>query len=84
MVEYSNIKDNITITYLQQKDVESIGLSIDNDDEGFRETTINGFKGYVSDKEPNTFLVWSNGIYLYTITGNCPIDVLWRMTEELI
>lgn len=83
LIEYVKDDGKTGTTYTQQKRVDTIGLSIDSDDKGFRETTVNGFKGYISDQRSNVFLIWSDGIYLYTLSGNCSPDILWEMAEEI-
>lgn len=80
-IEYR--KGSKEIIYSQQGNVETMGLSIDNDDPGFKEITVNGYKGYSSYDEYGCFMVWSDGIYLYDIGGNCSMDILEEMAESL-
>ena len=81
--EYQNDNDNTAISYSQDAGVETMGLSINNSDKEFQETTINGWKGYMSSKKRNVFLIWSDGVYLYTLTGDCSIDILWQMAADV-
>ena len=81
VVEYRRGKKGIT--YSQEDGVENIGLSIDNDDPGFKEITVNGYKGYSSYDEYGCFIIWTDGVYLYYIGGNCSMDVLEKMAESL-
>lgn len=81
IVEYRREKSGIT--YLQQSDVDNIGLSIDNDDPGFKETTVNGYKGYCSYDEYGCFIIWCDGVYLYSVSGNCSMDILEDMAESI-
>ena len=80
-VEYRKGKKEIS--YSQYNGVENIGLSIGNDDPGFKEITVNGYKGYSSHDEYGCFMIWTDGVYLYDIGGNCSMDVLEKMTESL-
>ena len=81
MIEY--LKGKEEITYSQMADVESMGLSIDSDDPGFKEITINGYKGYSSHDEYGCFMIWSDGVYLYNIGGSCSMNIIKRMAESI-
>ena len=82
-VEYQNDNDNTVISYSQDAGVDTMGLSINNSDKEFQETTVNGWKGYMSSKKGDAFLIWSDGLYLYTLTGDCSIDILWQMAADV-
>ena len=82
-VEYQNDNDNTVISYSQDAGVETLGLSINNSDKEFQETTINGWKGYMSNKKGDVFLIWSDGLYLYTLTGGCSTDILLQMAADV-
>ena len=82
-VEYQNDNDNTVISYSQDAGVDTMGLSINNSDKEFQETTVNGWKGYMSSKKGDVFLIWSDGLYLYTLTGDCSIDILWQMAADV-
>lgn len=62
----------------------NMGLSIDNENSEFKGTTVNGYKGYSSEKSGNTLLIWTDGIYLYTLQGTCPMEILKKMSNEII
>ena len=82
-VEYQNDNDNTVISYFQDIGVDTMGLSINNSDKEFQETMVNGWKGYMSNKKGDVFLIWSDGLYLYTLTGDCSIDILWQMAADV-
>ena len=82
-VEYQNDNDNTVISYSQDAGVDTMGLSINNSDKEFQETTVNGWKGYMSSKKGDVFLIWSDGLYLYSLTGDCSIDILWQMAADM-
>lgn len=82
-IEYSDEENNI-IYYSQNSDVENMGLSIDNEDADFRETKVNGYKGYASQKKGNALLIWTDGIYLYTLQGTCEMEMLENMSKEIV
>ena len=82
-VEYQNDNDNTVISYSQDAGVDTMGLSINNSDKEFQETTVNGWKGYMSSKKGVVFLIWSDGLYLYTLTGDCSIDILLQMAADV-
>lgn len=77
------IQEDAGIDYMQHKGVDTAALSIDNDDREFEEVEINGVKGYACDKDSDGYLIWCDGIYLYSLSGNVPMDVLWSMAEDL-
>lgn len=81
-IEYSDDKGN-TIYYSQNSDVENMGLSIDNENANLEEVNINGYKGYSYKKEGMTALIWTDGIYLYTLQGTCKMKVLKEMTKTI-
>ena len=82
-VEYQSDNDNTVISYSQDAGVDTMGLSINNSDKEFQETTVNGWKGYMSSKKGDVFLIWSDGLYLYTLTGDCSIDILLQMAADV-
>ena len=82
-VEYQNDNDNTVISYSQDAGVDTMGLSINNSDKEFQETTVNGWKGYMSSKKGDVFLIWSDGLYLYTLTGGCSTDILLQMAADV-
>lgn len=82
-VEYFNRDDGTAISYVQDTGVSAGGLSIDNDDNSFTRTSVHGWQGYMSEKNKDVFIIWSDGIYLYTLSGNCNIDILWQMADSL-
>lgn len=81
LVEYSN--GTAGISYSQFADVENIGLSLDNEDNNITEIEINGQKGYMTEKNNTNAITWSDGVYLYDISGTCEKEVLKHMAESL-
>ena len=77
-IEYDNDKGNI-IDYLQNGNIDSMGLSIDNDDKGFSEISVNGYKGYARTTGTSPYMMWSDGSYLYYLSG----DVSYELLEEM-
>lgn len=71
------------IYYSQDGMSENIGLSIDNDDEGFTEISINGYKGYALTKGDAPYMIWSDGEYLYQLNGNVAYEILEKMAQSL-
>ena len=64
--------------------IENINVSIDNEDSDFKETTINGCKGYSSAKDDTNALYWASGTYFYELQGTCDIDTLYQMAKSLV
>lgn len=82
-IEYTDEKNGKTILYHQTGISESIGLSIGNEDESFTQIEINGFKGYAETEGETPFIIWSDGISLYTISSNISFDELFVIAESI-
>lgn len=82
-IEYTDEKSGKTILYHQTGISESMGLSIGNEDESFTQIEINGFKGYAETEGETPFIVWSDGISLYTISSNISFDELFVIAESI-
>lgn len=82
-IEYIDEKSGKTILYHQTGISESMGLSIDNDDESFTQIEIHGFKGYAITEGAEPFIIWSDGISLYTISSNTSFDELFAIAESI-
>ena len=82
-IEYTDEKNGKTILYHQTGISESMGLSIGNEDESFTQIEINGFKGYAETEGETPFIVWSDGISLYTISSNTSFDELFAIAESI-
>lgn len=81
-IEYADHQGG-RILYHRYSDVENMGLSIDNEDADFEETTINGCKGYACSKEEINALYWVDGMFVHTLQGTCEMDVLMAMAESM-
>ena len=81
-IEYSNA-DGTLIYYMQQGGIDTMGLSMDNENADFGETVINGYKGYAYSKSGNNALVWFSENAMYQLTGNAAMEVLQEMTKSL-
>ena len=82
-IDYIDEKNEKTILYQQARITEAMSLSIDNDDENFAQIEVNGFKGYAATEDAVSFIVWSDGISLYTISGNISLDELYAFAESI-
>lgn len=81
-VEYTN-EEGSTILYSQDSYVENMSLSIDNENAEISEIKVNGYKGYSYKKNETNMLIWTDGIYLYTIQGTCEMTILEDMSLKL-
>lgn len=81
IIEYAN-GDGYLINFTQIPDVENMGVSLDNEDADFNETTINGYKGYTYSKDGINALFWADTSYFYTLQGTCEMDVLYTMIDK--
>lgn len=82
-IEYIDEKSGKTILYHQTGISESMGLSIGNEDESFAQIEINGVKGYAETEGETPFIIWSDGISLYTISSNTSFDELFAIAESI-
>ncbi|MBR3785946.1 MAG: DUF4367 domain-containing protein [Firmicutes bacterium] len=83
IIVYSDAQQN-QIIYSRSNDIENMSVSIDNEDAIFKETIINGYKGYTSSKEGVHALYWVDSTYFYELQGTCDIDVLFTMAESMV
>lgn len=82
-IYYSNSNEEV-IYYSQEIDIETMGLSIDNEDNNLTEITINGYKGYSFEKDGMITLIWTDGVCLYTLRGTCDKEILEEMTKDIV
>lgn len=82
-IEYIDEKNGKTILYNQAMISEAMGLSITNEHESFTQIEINGFKGYAETEGETPFIVWSDGVSLYTISTNISFDELFAIAESI-
>ncbi|MFQ9893488.1 MAG: DUF4367 domain-containing protein [Emergencia sp.] len=83
IIVYENGKEEIT--YVQEKRFDTMRLSIDEENNDLAETEINGVKGqwgYEDELNLGTFL-WSDGTYLYSVSGNCDMDMLKKIVADI-
>lgn len=72
------------IIYSHRNNIENMDLSIDNEDAVFKETTINGCKGYSSSKGGTNALYWASSTYFYELQGTCDMDTLLQMAKSMV
>lgn len=71
------------IDYVQERNLDTMGISIDKDDESFKEIIINGYKGYAVTEEAVPYITWADDKYLYYLAGNVPYEALRKMAESI-
>ncbi len=71
------------IDYVQDKNLDTMGLSIDSDDESFTQIEVNGHKGYAVTEGDAPYLIWSDGEYLYYLSGNVSYEVIEEMAKGI-
>lgn len=81
-LKYDN-GENLGIVYFQDSGLESMGLSINNESDSFSEIKVNGYKGYAIKEATAPYIVWSDGEYLFYISGNVPYELLMKMAESV-
>ena len=83
VIEYSNAQGEL-IGYSHVYGVENMSVSIDNEDVVMHKTWINGNIGYTHEKEGLHTLMWTDGIYFYSLQGTCEAEILWEMAESMV
>lgn len=92
VVSESEANENTEIEYRSQKkviyydqtgNVESIGISVDNEDNDFQEITVNGYKGYIAQKGENSHIIWSDGISCFELFGNVDKAFLMEVAKTV-
>ena len=81
-IKYVN-SEGQRIGYSQEADVDTMGLSIDSDDDEFVQITMNGYKGYAFKDDKSPYIIWTDGIYLYQLSGDVSYDTLEKMAESI-
>lgn len=74
---------NQRIDYTQEADVDMMSISVDSDDDEFTQITVNGYKGYAIQLEDNPYIVWTDDVCLYQLSGTVPYAVLEKMAESI-
>lgn len=76
-------EDDTVIRYSQSANVDSTGVSMDNEDADVKKVLVNGYEGYSYQKRQHSALMWSDGVSLFQIIGNCKLETLEEMTKEM-
>lgn len=80
VVKYST-EDGRVIRYSQNANVGTTGVKVDNEDADVRKILVNGCEGYSYQKEESSALMWSDGVSLFQIIGNCELKFLEDMVK---
>lgn len=82
-IEYEDIENGKIIYYGQSPVSENMSLSIDNEPESFAPISINGHKGYSVEEPTYSYIIWSDGVSLYFLTGNIPLEKIKSIAESI-
>ena len=74
-------QDGTVIRYSQNANVGTTGVKMDNEDADVQKILVNGCEGYSYQKEESSALMWSDGVSLFQIIGNCEIEFLEDMVK---
>ena len=74
-------QDGTVIHYSQNANVSATGVKMDNEDADVQKILVNGCEGYSYQKEESSALMWSDGVSLFQIIGNCEIEFLEDMVK---
>ena len=81
-IEYENDNGNV-IYYDQTGSVETMGISIDNENNELQEITLNGYRGYIAQKGKNSHIIWTDGISCFELFGNVDKALLIKIAETV-
>lgn len=76
-IEYADEEGHV-IYYSQGGNVAATGLKMDIEAD-YGEIEVNGYKGYFYKKAGCNSLLWSDGVSLFQIIGNCDMETLKKM-----
>lgn len=82
-IEYEDIENGKIVYYGQSPVSENMSLSIDNEPESFAPISIHGNKGYSAEEATYSYIIWSDGVSLYRLTGNVPLEIIKRIAESI-
>lgn len=82
-IEYKEAQSEKMFYYNQSVVTETMNLSLDNEAESFAEIEINGHRGYSVDEPEYSAITWSDGVSLYTISGNISLQELIPIAESI-
>lgn len=73
------------LVYSQVKNLDTMGLSVNNENNELTETEVNGLKGYKGYEERLglAILTWCDGVYRYEVTGDCDVKELERFVDNM-
>lgn len=82
-IEYEDIENGKIVYYGQSPVSENMSLSIDNEPESFAPISIHGNKGYSVEEPTYSYIIWSDGVSLYFLTGNIPLEKIKSIAESI-
>lgn len=82
-IEYEDIENGKIVYYGQSPVSENMSLSIDNEPESFAPISIHGNKGYSVEEPTYSYIIWSDGVSLYRLTGNIPLEKIKSIAESI-
>lgn len=82
-IEYEDIENGKIIYYGQSPVSENMSLSIDNEAASFAPIRIRGHKGYSAEELTYSYIIWSDGVSLYHLTGNIPLEKIKSIAESI-
>ena len=60
-----------------------MNISIDNEKDSFSEIKVNGYTGYSIEETDYSYIIWSDGVSLYRLTGNIPLEKIKSIAESI-
>ena len=82
-IEYLDAANGAIILYHQSKVSENMNISIDNEKDSFSEIKVNGYTGYSVEETDYSYIIWSDGISVYSISSNRSLAELFGIAESI-
>lgn len=82
-IEYLDAANDAIILYHQSKVSENMNISIDNEKDSFSEIKVNGYTGYSVEETDYSYIIWSDGISVYSISSNRSLAELFGIAESI-
>ena len=60
------------------------GVTLNSEVKSIREETIDGHRFVISEDDPTSVILFDNGSYIFTITGDCDVEILIDMGKEVL
>lgn len=82
-LQYEN-DNSSSIIFFTQSSADGLGMNINGEGDNYFDIKIKDNTGIAFHDTNDWTIIWSNDIYVFTVSGNVDIDILIRMAESLV